>query len=162
MKRLQRLVATLCMFLGMVVMGGWSGQPVMAAEFVASSCPLAAAHGSYEFVAPAAIYVAPGTVIAIPDHLLYASPAAFAGKGTLIFAGTGQIILSATETLNGSLASPVRYYANYTINTNCTATATFANGAQLGLKMVGNGKTQALVSTTPGFVILRSAQTSGQ
>ncbi len=41
------------------------------------------------------------------------------------------------------------------MHSDCTATATFAGGVQLGLKRVGNGMTKTLVSTTPGFVILR-------
>jgi hypothetical protein len=73
MKQLKMWVATLWILSALVVTGSWSGQPVRAAELAESACRLAAIHGSYEFVAPAAVNVGQGTVIAIPDHLLYAS-----------------------------------------------------------------------------------------
>jgi hypothetical protein len=158
MKQLKMLVGTLCILSALLVTDSWSGQPVHAAELAAPACRLAAVHGSYEFVAPATVNVGQGTVIAIPDHLLYASPAAYASKGTLIFDGTGKIILNAAETFAGPLASPVRTYGDYAMNGDCTATVTFADGIQLGLKLVGNDKMQTLVSTTPGFVLLRPAQ----
>lgn len=158
MKRLSMLVGTLWILSSLLAMGSGSGQPLHAAELAASACRLATVHGSYEFVAPAAVNLGAGTVIAIPDHLLYTSPAVYASKGMLIFDGTGKIILNALENFNGALALPVQTYGDYAMNSDCTATATFAGDVQLGLKMVGNGKMQTLVSTTPGFVILRPAQ----
>jgi hypothetical protein len=157
MKQLRMLVGTLCILSALLVTGSGSIQPVHAAGLAAPACRLAAVHGSYEFVAPATVNVGPGTVIAIPDHLLYASPAVYASKGSLIFDGTGKIILYAVENFNGPLDSAVQIYGGYTETSDCTVTATFADGVQLGLKMVGSGNTRALVSTTPGFVILRSA-----
>jgi hypothetical protein len=155
MKQLKMLVGTLWLLSALLVTGSGSIQPVHAAGLAAPACRLAAVHGSYEFVAPATVNLGVGTVIAIPDHLLYASPAVYTSKGSLIFNGAGQIILTALEDFAGSLASPQRHYGDYAMNSDCTATVTFAGGVKLGLKMVGSGKTQTLVSTTPGFVILR-------
>ena len=157
MTKLKMWVGTLWMVTSLLVMSNWSSQPVYAASVAAQPCHSAAMVGSYEFIAPATINVGGGTVIAIPDHLLYASPAAYASKGMIIFDGTGKIILNATENVNGPLASPVQYYADYAMSSNCTATATFADGRQLELKMVNHGSRDTLVSTTPGFVILRPA-----
>ncbi len=102
MKRPRGLVGTLWILLSLLVTGSWSGQPVHAAKLAAQACQLAAMSGKYEFVAPASVYITAGTVIAIPDHLLYASPAIYANKGTLILDGAGKITLSAFENFNGS------------------------------------------------------------
>lgn len=92
-------------------------QSASAATPAATACRLAAVHGSYEFVAPATIQLSQGTVIAIPDELIAASPAAFANKGTLLFTGDGHIILTAYEDANRPLATSVDYIGGYVILT---------------------------------------------
>lgn len=154
MKQLRMLVSTLWILGGLLVVSSWSSQQAYAMDLAAEHCPSEMMVGSYEFVAPTTVNVGNGTVIAIPDHLLYASPAVYASKGTLIVDDTGQITLNAQENVNGPLTSPVQYYADYVMNSDCTATATFADGIQLGLKTVNRGSEDRLVSTTPGFVIL--------
>ncbi len=158
MRKIRMLVGTLWILLGLLVTGIWSAQPSHAAEFAATACRPGALYGSYEFVAPATVNVGPGTVVAVPDHLIYASPAAYASKGILIFDGTGRFILDALENSNGPLDSPLRLYGDYTLESDCTAAVNFVGGTQLALKMVGNSKTQTLVSVTPGFVVLRPPQ----
>jgi hypothetical protein len=136
-------------------------QPIRSVWAKASeptTCALAAVHGSYEFVAPAIIQLAPGTVSAIPDEYIATSPAALANKGTLLFTGDGHIIVRADEDANGPLATPVNYTGEYVIHSNCTSTMTLANGTHFGMKLVSFGGVDDLVSTTPGFVIVRPAQ----
>jgi hypothetical protein len=154
MSRLQLFVAVIVA--SFVLLMGPGDQPVLARALQpTASCTAATLQGSYDFVAPATITIAPGTVIAIPEELLYASPAPYASKGTLTFDGNGKVLLNATDSFQGQLASPLSYAGDYTMNDGCAATATFSGGIQLGVKMVGSGGVQTLVSTTPGFVIMR-------
>ena len=162
MKRLKILVATAWTTFSLLLVGSQPLQIAQAADSNAAACQLATLQGNYDFVAPATITIGAGTVIALPEELLYASPAAYASKGSLNFDGAGKISLNAVETSQGALASPISYSALYTMNADCTATAAFGNGTQLELKMVGGGEAQTLVSTTPGFVIMRPVLTSGQ
>ena len=139
-----------------VALMGLKAQTVQARALPSpASCTTATLQGRYDFVAPATLAIAPGTVIAIPEEFLYASPAYYASKGTLIFDGSGKVVLNATETFQGRLASPRSYTGDYTVIAGCAGIATFSNGTQLGMKIVGNGEVQMLVSTTPGFVIMR-------
>lgn len=162
MKRLNTVVATAWTTMNLLALALQPLQPVQAAASNASACQHATLQGSYDFVAPATITIAPGTVIAIPEELLYASPAPHASKGTLVFDGNGKVLLNATATFNGQLATPMSYAGDYTMNAGCAATATFSNGTQLDLKTIGGGEAQTLVSTTPGFVIMRPSLTSGR
>jgi hypothetical protein len=162
MKARQLVVATIWVLSIMMMTGGAPVHPIQAQGRAQPACSLAALRGSYEFVAPATVYISPGSVIAIPEHLLYASPAGNASKGMLNFAGTDRIIVSAIENFGGPQSSPVAYDGDYVVNRDCTIAATFAGDVGLALKMVDNGNTQTLVSTTPGFVILRPLQNSAQ
>lgn len=161
MNRLQLFVTVIVANFVFLIALGEQSAPVRALQPTVS-CTAATLQGSYDFVAPATITIAPGTVIAIPEALLYASPAPYASRGTLTFDGNGKVLLNATETFQGQLASPLSYVGDYTMNAGCAATATFRNGAQLDVKMVGSGEEQTLVSTTPGFVIMRPPLTSSQ
>jgi hypothetical protein len=161
MKRLNMMVATAWTTMSLLTFALQPLQPVQAKESNASACEFASLQGSYDFVAPATITIAPGTVIAIPDELLYASPAPYASRGTLEFDGDGKVLLNATETFQGQLATAMSSIGDYTMNAGCAATVTFGNGTQLDLKMIGDGEVQTLVSTTPGFVIMRPPLTSG-
>jgi hypothetical protein len=162
MKRLTMMVATTWTLLSLLVLASQPVQIAQAAASNAGTCPLATLRGSYDFMAPATLAIGSGTVIAIPEELLYASPAAYAGKGSLSFNGAGKITLNAVETSQGALAAPISYPAQYSMNAGCSATAIFGDGTQLDLKMVGRGEAQTLVSTTPGFVILRPVLAAGQ
>lgn len=154
MKRARILVGTLWLLFGLLFVSGGLVLPAQAAG-VSPACRSVATYGSYEFVAPATVSVGLGTTLNIPDHLRYASPALYGSKGLLIFDGAGRTILDVLENDNGALSSPLRVYGDYTINHNCSALLTFADGTQLTLKMARHGQRQVLVSTTPGFVILR-------
>lgn len=162
MNRLHMLVAVLVVSL--ILMMGTGTQPVQARALqpILSRCATATLKGTYDFVAPATVAIAPGTVIAVPDEFLYASPAPYASKGTLTFDGNGKILLNATETFSGPLSSALSYTGDYTMGDDCAGTATFPDGTQFRVKMLGSDDVQRLVSTTPGFVILQSALTSSQ
>src|SRR5215207_8343083 len=101
MKRFNMMVATAWTTLSLLALGSQLVQPVQAAESNTPACQLATLQGSYDFVAPATITIAPGTVIAVPEELLYASPAPYASKGTLTFDGEGKVSLNAFETFQG-------------------------------------------------------------
>ncbi len=162
MKRIKILAATAWTTFSLLLVGSQPLQVAQAADSNIAACQLATLQGNYDFVAPATITIGAGTVIAIPEELLYASPAVYASKGSLTFDGDGKISLNAVETSQGVLASPISYPALFTLNGDCTGMAAFGNGTQLELKMVGGGEAQTLVSTTPGFVILRPGLTSSQ
>lgn len=132
-------------------------QSIRASELTPWACIVAVIQGSYEFVAPVTVSVGPGTVIAIPERLLDSSPAPYARNGRLIFSGAGEVRLEAVEDINGVLDTPVTIAGVYRLNTDCTAAVLFDNGMQLGLRIVDNGTAVFLVSTTPGFVLLRPA-----
>lgn len=132
-------------------------QSMRASELTPWACIVAVIQGSYEFVAPATVSVGPGTVIAIPERLLDSSPAPYASKGRLIFGGADEARLEAVEDVNGVLDTPVTIAGVYRLDTDCTAAVLFDNGTRLELKIVDNGTTTFLASTTPGFVLLRPA-----
>jgi hypothetical protein len=135
-----------------------ASQPVQAREAMPLSCVLAAIQGSYDFVAPATVSIGPGTAIAFPEHLRAALPAPSAGQGKLVFDDAGYVQLEVMEDITGALDSPTTVAGIYVLETGCTAAVHFDNGAQLALKIVGNGRTSYLVSMTPGFVILRPVE----
>lgn len=96
-------------------------------------------------------------MIALPERLLYTSPAPYASKGSLMLDDAGHVQLEAVEGFNGVLDHPTTVTGIYALESGCTAAVLFDNGARLGLRIMDNGRMTYLVSTTPGFVILRSA-----
>lgn len=126
-----------------------------------AECSAISLQGSYDFLSPATVTIGQGTVIAIPDELLYALPAPNVNKGTLVFDGYGEVSLLFTKISQGQMEESLSYVGEYTINA-CSITATFSNDTRLAMKMVVDNEQLTLVSTTPGFVILRASSPSQQ
>lgn len=127
--------------------------PVQASTMTQSGCSVASLQGTYRFIAPDTITVSPGTVIAVPDAYLAASPAAVASEGTVTFNGSGEAALEVTADRAGKLTSAASYKGSYTMDANCGATVTFDNQTSFTLKIMQPGNYQRVVSLTPGFVL---------
>ncbi|MFN8444792.1 MAG: hypothetical protein U0175_28660 [Caldilineaceae bacterium] len=127
--------------------------PVQASSMTQPGCSVASLQGSYRFIAPATIAVGQGTMIAVPDAYLAASPAAVASEGTVTFDGSGEAALEVSADRAGKLTSAVSYKGSYTMDTNCDATVTFDNQTSFVVKLIQSGSRQQVVSVTPGFVL---------
>jgi hypothetical protein len=104
------------------------------------------------------VTISPGTVIAVPDSLFAVSPVPYAAKGTISFDGAGGILIEATRQAHEDAFIAGELTGSYALS-GCTLQATFANGSELGVRIVGSRGRYFLASTTPGFVILREPET---
>lgn len=137
------LIATLCLPM----------KPVKANAREQVNCTPAMLRGSYPFVAPATIVVSQGTVIAVPETYLYASPAPYASQGEVTFDGNSHVMLRATADRHGRLAAPVVYTGTSAVNSHCTAKVTLANRSTFTVRIIQVGNQRRIVSITPGFVL---------
>lgn len=131
----------------------WIRSPVQASPLMQTSCSIASLQGNYRFVAMATLVVGQGTVIAIPEAYLAASPAAFASEGTVTFDGKGAVRLEATADRQGKLTQPLVYAGTYASGANCVTTVTLHNNTSFAVKTIQSGDEQSVVSVTPGIVL---------
>jgi hypothetical protein len=150
MKRFYTMIVLIAL---LMVATSLTSKPAKANLLGQTDCSPANLLGEYLFFAPTTIVVGPGTVVAIPEVYLNTSPAAYASQGIVRFDGNGHVTLEALADLHGQLATPLSYDGDYTVNTNCTAKVTFANGTLFDVRLVQANNQQRLVSTTPGFVL---------
>lgn len=161
MKRLRMFVFVSAVLAVLIaVQGSQIAQAHGAAQ--ASTCVPAAWQGSYAFVASPLVRVSSGSVIAIPERLLESSPVPYAAKGTLTIDGAGRMVLHVAAEEQGEVATPTVLSGVYATGRGCTLMATFANETRLVVKIVKAGMVRFPVSQTPGFVILRTAETFGR
>jgi hypothetical protein len=113
--------------------------------------------GSYDFLSSPTVTISQGTVIAIPDSIFALSPVPYAARGTISFDGRGQVWIEEIGQSGQEAAAATRFGAIYAVD-GCTLMVEFENGTQLGVRMVVTERARFPVSTTPGFVILRSPE----
>jgi hypothetical protein len=110
MKRFYGLTLVVALLIATVYL---TMRPVKATALEQSDCSQATLQGTYPFLAPATIVVSQGTVIAVPEAYLYASPAAYASRGTVTFDGNGYALMEATADRHGEVATPVTHDSTY-------------------------------------------------
>ena len=79
-----------------------------------------------------------------------------AGAGQLTFDGEGKLVGTETDSTNGQISS-VTITGTYTVNVDCTGTATLVNSNgrtdHVNIVLVDNGRQFAFVDTDPGVVL---------
>lgn len=128
--------------------------PVVHAQDENSGCSLASLNGRYALARQ-------GTVVAqLPGFP--PPPAPFGEVAIATFNGTGSFSGSATVNIGGVVLNPVAFTGNYTVNSDCTGTATVNTSLGLTLHnaivVIGGGNRVMGTETDPFEVV----QTSGQ
>jgi hypothetical protein len=129
---LSALSTALTMVLTAAALSAVTTAPVMGQT---SGCTLAAVKGSYGLVAN-------GTILGVGP---------FAAAGILTTNGAGSFAYSFTQNVNGVVSSGT-VPGTYTLDSNCSGTATFANGETFAAVVVNGGQEIDLISTTPSSV----------
>jgi hypothetical protein len=150
------VVSTLVALLLLVSTGKKSAAllPVVHAQDETSGCSLASLNGRYALSRQ-------GTIVAqIPGFP--APPAPFGEVAIATFDGAGAFSGRATVNIGGLVLNPVNFTATYTVNPDCTGTATVNTGLGLTLHnaivVIGGGK-RFIGTETDLFEVV---QTSGQ
>lgn len=75
----------------------------------------------------------------------------FAVAGILVFDGAGNVSANVTVNFDGT-AFPASVPGTYTVNSDCTATLSFANGETFFGAIVNNGRELQFINVTSGFL----------
>lgn len=119
-----------------------------------ADCSPTALQGTYTFFTAPTVVVGQGTVIALPEALLTNSPVMLASAGTVQLDDQGQVVLTATQDVNGEAMSATAYIGSYSMTDSCNATISLDNGVWFTVRLVNTNGQPQLRSTTPGFVLL--------
>jgi hypothetical protein len=129
---LSALSTALTMVLTAAALSALTTAPVMGQT---SECTLATVKGSYGLVAN-------GTLLGVGP---------FSAAGILTTNGAGSFTYSFTQNVNGVISSGT-VPGTYTLDSNCSGTATFANGETFAAVVVNGAQEVDLISTTPSSV----------
>lgn len=149
---MKRFSCLTILVLTLLVTGLLTSLPVSAA----TGCTPDAMQGTYAFFASPTVVVSQGTVVAIPEALLASSPVMLASQGTVQVDGQGQVVLTATQDINGAAMAPITYAGSYSMTDGCNATITLDNGIWFTVRLVSTNEQPQLRSTTPGFVLINN------
>lgn len=152
MKRFFRLTTLFMTLLTLVLL---TSLPTSAVALAAppADCPPAGLEGTYTFFAMPTVTVGPGTVIAIPEALLAASPFVLASQGVVSFDSQGQVVLTALRGNAGEAIAASNYPGRYRAAALCKIVVTLENGVSFTVQMGRDNTQPSIVSTTPGFIL---------
>jgi hypothetical protein len=120
--------------------------PLIAAEFPRRpSCSLGTVQGNYGYTAQGSIVPNPALPPGIP-----AGP--YASQGLVTLDGFGNLTSLANDDFNGFLVPTSSNTGKYTVNENCTGTASFVGGASFSFTVVEGGKEILFMLVAPGAV----------
>jgi hypothetical protein len=111
----------------------------LAPKAHASECTAATLHGPYGLSETGA-HTGTGT-----------SSVPFAVAGLLVFDGAANVSANVTVNFDGT-AFPASVPGTYTVNSDCTATLSFANGETFFGAIVNNGRELQFINVTSGFL----------
>jgi len=120
--------------------------PLTAAEFPRRpTCSLGTIQGSYGYTAQGSLLPNPALPPGIPTG-------PYASQGLVTLDGFGNLTSLANDDFNGFFVPTSTNIGKYTINENCTGTASFVGGASFNFTVVEGGKEILFMLAAPGAV----------
>ncbi len=148
MKRIISISLMLAVATGLV--GLFSGSkrivPVVHAQ---SGCSVASLSGNYGFT---------GSGFASLNHSAKGAEAPVAYSGLENFDGAGNFSATFTVVNNGTISTGQTAAGTYTVNSDCTGTASFATGGTFNLTVVSGGAELLVIQTDPGNTVTFDAK----
>lgn len=126
------------------VLTGWKHG--VTAVHAQGGCSLATLTGNYGFTSSG---------FTTPNHSIKGTEVPFAVVGAGAFDGAGNFSITYTLAIRGGISQGLTTSGTYTVNSDCTGTATFTAGAAAGttenMVIVSGGAEVFQIITTPSF-----------
>ena len=147
MKRSRLWAAGVVLLAGVGVLTGAAG----VADGAKATCSVATLRGMY-------LFEGGGLIIAGQDHI------PFAAAGYEVYDGKGIMTSVGTYSLNGEITRQARLSGTYSVNPDCTGSATYPNPQDPNTKdtfdlfIAPDGDLFSVIQTNPGVVLVDSEQ----